>query len=356
MLYDTMIVGGGPAGLTAALYAGRAGHTTVLFEKMFVGGQAVTTYEIENYPGVPAVSGPELVQKMEEQTKLFGVTTIHEEVVSLSLEGKVKTVTTTNGQYQGKTVILTTGARPKMLEVPGEQEFWGRGVSVCATCDGAFYKGKVAAVVGGGNTAMENAIFLSKFCKMVYLIHRRDTLRGEKSLMNRLEALPNVSFVWDTVVEKILGDKVVAGVGLRRVKNGGNFYPPRGRGICIHWGAAQQWVGPGRPGNRCLRIPCNRSKYVHPDSRRLRCGGCETYPIKTNCHSSSRRCSSCLQRIHLFGRRGKFPGIGKPQLEFPLSPIWWGESSLHSVALDWLKSKAIFYNHTWGMVVFSLSP
>lgn len=218
MLYDIMIIGGGPAGLTASLYAGRAGHTTALFEKMFVGGQAVTTYEIENYPGVPAVSGPELVQKMEQQTKLFGVETIHEEVISLSLEGKVKTVTTTNGQYQGKTVILTTGARPKILDVPGEQEFWGRGVSVCATCDGAFYKGKVAAVVGGGNTAIENAIFLSKFCKEVYLIHRRDALRGEKSLVSRLESLPNVSFIWDTVVEKILGDKVVTGVGLRQVK------------------------------------------------------------------------------------------------------------------------------------------
>ena len=276
MLYDTMIVGGGPAGLTAALYAGRAGHTTVLFEKMFVGGQAVTTYEIENYPGVPAVSGPELVQKMEEQTKLFGVTTIHEEVVSLSLEGKVKTVTTTNGQYQGKTVILTTGARPKMLEVPGEQEFWGRGVSVCATCDGAFYKGKVAAVVGGGNTAMENAIFLSKFCKMVYLIHRRDTLRGEKSLMNRLEALPNVSFVWDTVVEKILGDKVVAGVGLRRVKTGEtSILPVDGVFVSIgvqpNSGLAQDVLETDAYGylvtdqNMCTRIP---GVYAAGDARR----------------------------------------------------------------------------------------
>ena len=262
--------------MTAALYAGRAGHTTVLFEKMFVGGQAVTTYEIENYPGVPAVSGPELVQKMEEQTKLFGVTTIHEEVVSLSLEGKVKTVTTTNGQYQGKTVILTTGARPKMLEVPGEQEFWGRGVSVCATCDGAFYKGKVAAVVGGGNTAMENAIFLSKFCKMVYLIHRRDTLRGEKSLMNRLEALPNVSFVWDTVVEKILGDKVVAGVGLRRVKTGEtSILPVDGVFVSIgvqpNSGLAQDVLETDAYGylvtdqNMCTRIP---GVYAAGDARR----------------------------------------------------------------------------------------
>ena len=220
MLYDIMIIGGGPAGLTASLYAGRAGHNVVLFEKMFVGGQAVTTYEIENYPGVPAVSGPELVQKMEDQTKLFGVTTIHEEVTGLSLEGDVKTVTTTGGQYEGKTVILTTGARPKRLEVPGEQEFWGRGVSVCATCDGAFYKGKVTAVVGGGNTAMENAIFLSKFCEKVYVIHRRDTLRGEKSLMKRLEVLPNVSFIWDTVVAEIRGGQVVNGITLRQVKTG----------------------------------------------------------------------------------------------------------------------------------------
>ncbi|MCL4425415.1 MAG: thioredoxin-disulfide reductase [Firmicutes bacterium] len=220
-VYDVIIVGGGPAGLTAALYAGRSLLSTLLLEKMLPGGQAATTDRIENYPGFPGgISGADLMQRMEEQAREFGVEIGSGEVTRLEVDNGIFKLYTDEGISLGRTVILASGARERKLGVPGEEEYRGRGVSYCATCDGAFYKGKQVVVVGGGDSAVEEGLYLTRFAGKVTLIHRRDQLRAVKTAQERAFANPKMAFVWDTVVEEIMGTRMVENLRLKNVKTG----------------------------------------------------------------------------------------------------------------------------------------
>ncbi len=203
-MYDTIIIGGGPAGLNAALYCLRGGMKTLLIEKLFCGGQASTTYEVENYIGFPEpISGPELVMNMEKHVKRFGANIINDNVCALNLDGDIKKVICSKEEYSAKTIIICTGATPRTLGLPNEDALRGSGVSYCATCDGAFYRQKTVAVAGGGDTALEDALFLSNFCKQVYLIHRRDTFRGAKILSDKVLSNEKIVPVYDSVIESI---------------------------------------------------------------------------------------------------------------------------------------------------------
>lgn len=218
-MHDIIIIGGGPSGLSAALYGARAGKDTTLFERMFIGGQMASTSMIENYPGVQSVSGMELASSMENQAKSFGAKIQYEEVLSVELDKINKVVKTNNTTYMAKTVILAMGASPQELNVPGEKELKGMGVSYCATCDGAFFRDKVTAVVGGGNTALEDAIFLSDICKKVFLIHRRDSFRAEAVLQEKASQTKNIEFILNTTVQEIKGNQHVENIILKSVKN-----------------------------------------------------------------------------------------------------------------------------------------
>ena len=221
-IYDVLIIGGGPGGYTAALYCARAGLSTVLFEKLSAGGQMGLTTEIDNYPGFPeGVDGFTLGQKMEEGAERFGAKTVLADVRSVELAGDIKTVHTSEGDYEGRTVVIATGATPRKLGVPGEQELTGRGVSYCAACDGMFYRGKDVVVVGGGNSAAHDASILARICKSVTLVHRRDTLRATKIYHAPLEAAENLTFSWDSTVEEIVSEGgKLTGVKVKNVKTG----------------------------------------------------------------------------------------------------------------------------------------
>lgn len=220
-MYDMIIIGGGAAGLTAGIYGGRAGLKTLIIEKMFAGGQAATTYEVDNYPGFDeTVTGPDLAMKMEAQAKKFGAEIITEDVIDINVDSKIKIVKTSRNTYLSKTLILALGANPRELGLDKERKFRGAGVSYCATCDGAFYRDRVAAVVGGGDTAVEDALFLSRFSPKVYLIHRRDQLRAAKVLRDVAFANDKIEFVWDSVVEAIEGEENVEGIKIKNVKTG----------------------------------------------------------------------------------------------------------------------------------------
>jgi len=204
---DVIIIGGGPAGLTAGIYTGRAQLTTLILEKGLPGGQIAQTEEVENYPGFDeAVSGPELSQRMVRQAEKFGAKILMEEVQGLSHQGDTFTVTGYDGRYVAPAVIIATGATPRRLGVAGEDEFYGRGVSTCATCDGFFYRGKNVVVVGGGDAAVEEGLFLTKFADQVTVIHRRSELRANKEAQRRAFANPKMNWVWNTVVEEVVGD------------------------------------------------------------------------------------------------------------------------------------------------------
>lgn len=219
-MYDIIIIGAGPAGLSAGIYARRGGLTTVIIEKQSVGGQAQTAADIQNYPGIPSTSGFDLCYAMMNQCTAFGADFVFDTISQINLVGEVKKVTLTNGtEIEGKTVIIASGASARKLGVQNENEFIGRGVSYCATCDGAFFKGKTVAVIGGGNTAAEDALYLEKLAKKVYLVHRRDALRADKILCDRLEK-SGVSVIWDSVVESLSGKDKIAQVTLKNVKNG----------------------------------------------------------------------------------------------------------------------------------------
>jgi len=217
---DLIIVGGGPAGLTAGLYGGRARLDTILLEGAAVGGQMTTTDEIDNYPGFPkGVTGAELTRLMEDQARAFDCQIISEMATGVVAEGEVKTVKTDQNQYRGRSLILCPGTEYRKLGIPGEQEFTGRGVSYCATCDAAFFKDSKIVVVGGGDSALTEALFLRKFAKEITIIHRREKLRGEKIYQEKAFAEPKINFLWDTVVEEILGNNTVERVKVRNVKN-----------------------------------------------------------------------------------------------------------------------------------------
>lgn len=212
--FDIVIIGGGPAGLTAALYAARAGRKVLVLEKMTAGGQLATTPDIENYPGVLSISGFELADLMRRQAVAAGAKLTYAAVTAVSLMGKTKKITAGGVTYTAGAVILCMGAASRKLDLPREKELTGRGVSYCATCDGAFFRGEKVAVVGGGNTAVEDALYLSKVAETVYLIHRRKDFRASPSLTSRLPEQKNVKLILDTVVTEILGEKTVSGVKL----------------------------------------------------------------------------------------------------------------------------------------------
>lgn len=219
--YDIIILGGGPAGLTAGLYAARSRMKVVLLEKLAPGGQVAITDFVENYPGfVPGVQGLDLSQKMEEHARAFGVEVAYSEVYGIRTENHHHIIESSDGEYIGKTVIIATGATPKKLGVPGEAEFIGRGVSYCATCDGAFYKDKKVVVVGGGDSAIDEAIYLTRFASKVTIVHRRDQLRAIKVLQERAFANPKIEFCWNSVIDRIEGQPVVQQVHARDIKTG----------------------------------------------------------------------------------------------------------------------------------------
>ena len=218
--YDLVIIGAGPAGLTAGIYASRAKLKTLLLERMMPGGQIATTDLVENYPGFASASGMEISQIMFEQAQKFGTEFSSAEVTELELGESDKVVKTAGGEYKAKTVLIATGSASKKMEVPGEDEFIGRGVSYCATCDGPFFEGKTVMVVGGGDAAVEEAIYLTKFAQKVYLVHRRDALRATKFVQEKAFANPKIEFVWDSVVEKINGSEMVENVTVKNVKSG----------------------------------------------------------------------------------------------------------------------------------------
>lgn len=221
-MYDVIVIGTGPAGLAAAIYGTRAKLNMLVLEQNFMsGGQVVNTYEVDNYPGLPGIGGMELSLKFRDHAEKLGAEIVRAKVNKISVDAKGnKIVKAENGTYESKTVILATGAHHRLLGVPGEEDLSGMGVSYCATCDGAFYKGSDVAVVGGGDVAVEDAIFLTRVCKKVYVVHRRDELRAAKSLQEKLFSLPNVEMVWDSVVERIEGEDQVDAVCLKNVKDG----------------------------------------------------------------------------------------------------------------------------------------
>lgn len=202
-MYDLIIIGGGPAGLTAGIYAQRAKLKTLLLEKEFVGGQIAVSDVIENYPGFPSISGAGLMEKFEEHAKGFGLEIKFAQVETITLEGNVKVLKTTEGELRAKAVIVATGAKPRRLGVAGEKELTGKGVSYCATCDGPFFRGQPVMVVGGGDTAVKEAVYLSKIASKVYIVHRRDKFRAEKILQEKLMAAENIIKLTSHVLKEI---------------------------------------------------------------------------------------------------------------------------------------------------------
>lgn len=220
-MYDTIIIGAGPAGMTAALYAARSNLKVALLEAGIPGGQMNNTADVENYPGYALISGPELAEKMFEPLENLGVEHVFGHVQRIEDQGDFKKVITEDEVYESKTVIIATGAFHRQLNVPGEAEFNSRGVSYCAVCDGAFFRDEDLLVVGGGDSAVEEAIFLTQFAKSVAIVHRRDQLRAQKVLQDRAFANEKISFVWDSVVEAIHGnERKVTGVTFKNIKTG----------------------------------------------------------------------------------------------------------------------------------------
>ena len=220
-VYDIIVLGAGPAGLAAASYAGRARMDTLLIEGTKDGGQIVITNEIENYPGsLEEESGPSLIARMTKQVEKFGADRVTDTIVDVELEGKVKHLKGNHGDYYAKAVVIATGASPRPIGCPGEKEFTGKGVSYCATCDANFFEDFEVYVVGGGDSAVEEAMYLTKFARKVTLIHRRDELRAAKSIQEKAFANPKMAFMWNTTVEEIKGDGVVTSMIVKDTKTG----------------------------------------------------------------------------------------------------------------------------------------
>lgn len=220
-IFDIIILGGGPAGLSAAIYAARSAAKVAIIDISMLGGQPSNYLELENYPGYLRIEGFELMEKFEDQADMFGIEKFPmEEIQSIDLTSEIKTITTLNGEFKAKSVIIATGAQAKKLGVNGEKEFVGRGVSYCAVCDGAFYKDKIVAVVGGGNAAVEEAMYLTRFANKVYLIHRRDELRADKIVQDRAFKNEKLEFIYDTVVKEINGEDLVKSATIENVKTG----------------------------------------------------------------------------------------------------------------------------------------
>ncbi len=221
-IYDVIILGAGPAGLAAGLYAGRSRLSTLIIEKGQDGGQIAITDEIENYPGqnVEGESGPSLIARMTEQAKKFGAERVSDVIKSVELNGDVKKLVGNKGEYEAKCVIIATGAFPKPIGCENEGKFTGKGISFCATCDASFFEDFEVYVVGGGDSAVEEAMYLTKFARKVTIIHRRDELRAAKSIQEKAFANPKISFLWDTVVTKVDGDELLSSMTVKNVKTG----------------------------------------------------------------------------------------------------------------------------------------
>ena len=220
-VYDIAILGAGPAGISAAIYAARAKMNVLWLDKQFAqGGQILNTYEVDNYPGLPGISGMDLGETMGEHAAKLGIEPVRENVLSVEDNGSEKIIRTKKHEYRARTVILACGASHRRLNIPGEEELSGVGVSYCATCDGAFFKDKTAVVVGGGNMAVEDAIFLSRICRKVYLVHRREELRADEILQESLLASGNVEILWNSVAVEIQGTECVTGLKIRNVQDG----------------------------------------------------------------------------------------------------------------------------------------
>jgi len=218
MIYDLIIIGAGPAGLSSGIYAARRELQTLIIEKGLPGGQMLLTSDIQNYPGFSKISGNELAERMESQVKEFGVEIANVEATKLDIKGNMKDVTTYEGEYEGKSIVLATGSSYKKLGVKGEREFTGRGVSYCATCDAPFFKGKIVAVIGGGNSAVSSALYLSEIAEKVYLIHRREQLRAEEARQKELKE-KGVKLILNSTVEEILGENLVNSIKIKDTKN-----------------------------------------------------------------------------------------------------------------------------------------
>ena len=220
-IYDVIVIGGGPAGLSAALYAGRARLSTLVLEKKKEGGQIALTSEVENYPGcLEGESGPSLIERMHKQVLHFGAEFAIDEIESVSLEGSIKELKGKKGTYQAKTIIIATGASSRPIGCKNEKEYIGKGISYCATCDGSFFEDFDIYVVGGGDTAVEEAMFLTKFGRSVTLIHRRDELRAAKSIQDKAFKNPKMKFMWDSVVKEVSGDGILSSMVIENVKTG----------------------------------------------------------------------------------------------------------------------------------------
>jgi thioredoxin reductase (NADPH) len=218
-VYDVIIIGSGPSGYTAAIYAARANLSVMMFQGYSVGGQLMLTSDVENYPGFEeGILGPPMMEKFEAQARRFGTEMIPEDVLDIDFSQRPFRLTTDSGEYQARTIIIATGASAKWLGLPSEERLQGRGVSACATCDGFFFKNKEVAVVGGGDTALEEALFLTRYASHVTIIHRRDTLRASKIMQNRAFKNPKISFIWDTEVTEVLGESAVTGLRLRNLR------------------------------------------------------------------------------------------------------------------------------------------
>lgn len=217
-LYDLIIIGAGPAGMTASIYASRASMSVLMLEKKYPGGQMLSTAEIENYTGYEEISGPDLSEKMFEHSKKFGTEFAFGEISNINLDGNIKVLTAGDKEYKAKTVIIATGTEAKLLGIPGEQEFASRGVSYCAVCDGAFFRNKEVVVIGGGDSAIEEAIYLSNIVNKVTIVHRRDELRAQKILQERAFQKENIEFVWDSIPVEIKGERKVNSIVVKNVK------------------------------------------------------------------------------------------------------------------------------------------
>lgn len=221
MVYDVVIIGGGPGGYAAALYCARAGLQTLVLEKLSAGGQMATTSQVDNYPGFDeGIDGFELGERMQRGAERFGAQTEYAEVLKVDWTSSPKRIETAEGLREAKAIVVATGASPRMLGLLGEEKLRGKGVAYCATCDGMYYKGKVVAVAGGGNSAAEDALTLSKLCKKVYLIHRRDSLRATKSYLDPLQNAGNIEYVWNTRIDGLIENGTLTGLALADVQTG----------------------------------------------------------------------------------------------------------------------------------------
>lgn len=233
-MYDVAIIGSGPAGLTAAIYAARAKLATLVLTGDALGGQIATTNDVENYPGFEEITGPDLTMRMRAQAERFGAETVFDQITEVDFDGPPFSLVGGSTAYEARTIIVATGASPKLLGVPGEQEFWGRGVSVCATCDGAFFQGQPVTVVGGGDSALQEGLFLTRFASTVTIVHRRDELRAGPYLQDRARQDSKIEFIWDSVVTEVRGGEVVSSVGLKNVKSGDEVdFPTEGLFIFV---------------------------------------------------------------------------------------------------------------------------